>query len=277
MKKFLCVGINHFMRPGNDLNECVADAETMMTVSHYLGADATVVLKDSQATKANVMSQLTALVEEAKAGSLIYIGFSYSAHGTHYPRPSEPDGVGEALVCYDIAEKDGGWDQATIIKDTELHDLLNSVPPTCLVEVWLDTCYSGGMDRALNVLGRRSRYLHNPNNQMGQTRVANSSMHTGLNVNVVMWCACSEAQESADAPDLGNGAFTYYWNKCFKAAQASSRVDILVATRASLREGGFDQFPRLKCWNTPAQAPVGVSTQLHRDMTECEFPHGTVS
>jgi len=259
VKKFLAVGLNHFARPGNDLSECVADALTMNLVAQALQVDSIQTLEDAQATKASAMAVLGALVEEAKAGTLSYIGFSWSGHGTHYDRPDDASGLGEALVCYDIAELNGEWDSATIIKDTELRDLLNSVPTTCTVEVWLDTCYSGGMDRAFGK--GRNRFLHNPSNTGKVMRMANSQMQHGLNANIVMWCASSEAQESADAPDLGNGAFTYYWHQAWKAKLLDSRVDVLVATRAGLLAGHFEQTPRLKCWPAPAQAPVGAPTQ----------------
>ena len=257
MKQFLAVGINHFKLPGNDLAGCVADAQAMADIAEKLNADGIDILEDAKATKANVMAHLLPLIEGAKAGNLSYLGFSYSAHGTHYSRPSEDDGLGEALVCYDIAEKDGEWDQATIIKDTELHDLLNSIPPTCIAEVWLDTCYSGGMDR---VFGRVNRYLHNPANLDCLTRVANNTMTTGLNSNIIMWQACSEAQESADAriPGQGaHGAFTWFWVQAFKANPQNSRVQLLVNTRYKLRNNDYDQFPRLKCWNAAAQMPAG--------------------
>lgn len=256
MKKFLAVGINKFMLPGNDLAGCVPDEQAMDKIGRGLGAETNLTLINEEATKSRNMNNLIQLVNEAKLHDFNYLGFSWSGHGTHYSRPEEPDGLGEALVCYDIREKDGDWDPDTIIKDTELRDLLNQVPPTCIVEVWLDTCYSGGMDR---VFGRKNRFLHNPDNPDGLLRVANSSMNWGLNPNVIMWCACSEAQESADAYIAGgsHGAFTWYWIKAFKANPTASRIELLLKTRAGLRAGGYNQFPRLKCWNDAAQAKVG--------------------
>jgi hypothetical protein len=256
MKKFLAVGINHFLRPGNDLNGCMADADAMRDIATALGAT-TYYLENIFAPKTLVMEHLTNVVLEAKAGKLSYLGFAYSAHGTHYPRPEEPDGLGEALCCYDTDEKDGDWNPDTIIKDTELRNLLNQVPLTCTVEVWLDTCYSGGMDKGFELY--KNRFLHNPGNVAKALRLSNSTMNQGMNSNIVVWTACSEAQESADAYISGgpHGAFTWYWCKAFEANPKGSRVELLLATRAGLRAGGFDQFPRLKCWNQMAQGRVG--------------------
>ena len=264
-KTFLAVGINHFKLPGNDLSGCIPDANAMGAVASLLGITTPNVLTDKNCTKKITMAWLNQAVQDAKAGRVYYIGFSWSGHGTHYPRPEEPDGLGEALVCYDIAEKGDDWDPATIIKDTELRDLLNQVPQTCLVEVWLDTCYSGGMDRAFGDIVKghpgwpKNRFLHNPNNSAGALRVANVAMNQGLNSNVIMWCASSEAQTSEDAYISGgaHGAFTWYWTQNFKAKQSLSRVDLLVKTRAGLLAGHYDQTPRLKCWNAKAQTAVG--------------------
>lgn len=257
MKDFLAVGINHFLRPGNDLNGCVADAEAMSTL--FKDDVGKAFLKDSRATKKRVWDCLQKLVNESQLGRISYLGFSYSAHGTHYPRPEEADGLGEALCCYDTDEKDGDWNPNTIIKDEELRALLNQVPLTCTVEVWLDTCYSGGMDRAFENHPTRNRYMHNPGNTDKVLRLSNSAMNQGLNSNIIMWTACSEAQESADAWINGgsHGAFTWYWIQAFQANPKASRVELLLATRAGLRAGGFDQFPRLKCWNKAAQEAVG--------------------
>ena len=259
MKKALCIGINHFLLPGNDLGGCVADQLSMVSVLDSLGVDKAIGLIDSQATKANIMEMLTGLVEQAKAGKLSYLGFTYSAHGTHYPEPQEADGLGEALVCYDIAEKGGDWDPATIIKDKELHNLLNQVPLSCVAEVFLDVCYSGGMDRLFSLATSKDRYLHNPSNPGGLVRLASTGMGDRLHSNIIVWEACSEAQTAADAYISGgyHGAFTWFWTQEFKKDPKASRVQLLVKTRRALRAAGYGQFPRLKCWNAKAQAMVG--------------------
>lgn len=257
MKKMLCIGINHFLHPGNDLSGCVNDAWAMKEIAELLGVESPTVLVDDQVTKLNVMAHLVPAVDEAKIGRLTYLGLAYSAHGTHYPRPEEEDGLGEALCCYDTAEKDGDWNPDTIIKDSELNLLLNQVPLTCTVEVWLDTCYSGGMDRAW---GRTNRYLHNPGNAEKLIRLSDSTVTKGLNKNIIVWQACSEAQTSADAfIEKGwHGAFSYAWIRAFNSNPRDSRVGILLSTRKWLSINKYSQFPRLKCWNAPAQRACGM-------------------
>ena len=262
-ERFLAVGLNHFARPGNDLNGCIPDDHTMQGFATYFGINPDD-LEDKAAVKTAALGWLSKVQAEALANKVFYVGFSWSGHGTHYPRPEEPDGLGEALVCYDIREKGGDWDPDTIIKDTELRDILNGFPATCIVELFLDTCYSGGMDRGMILQPHQQppftgRYLHNPGNSQRAMRMANSAMSHGLNSNIIMWCASSEAQESEDAYIAGgsHGAFTWYWNEAWKANPGASRVDLLTKTRDALRANGYTQVPRLKCWNAQAQAKAG--------------------
>lgn len=262
MKEFIPVGINHFAIHGNDLSGCVPDANTMESIGEGLGTIKTSPILDLKAVKKAFFDRGNISLANALAGKLTYLGISWSGHGTHYNRPEESDGLGEALCCANIAQLGDDWDPATIIKDTELRDFLNKFPMTCLVELWLDTCFSGGMDRALSVANTRSnRFLHNPGNFDKLMRVAspNATMNVGLNSNIIMWCASSEAQESADAFIGGgaHGAFTWYWVNRFKANPKATRTQILVDTRKGLSAAGYDQMPRLKCWPVPAQRQVG--------------------
>ena len=97
MKSFLSIGLNRFEMPGNDLSCCVMDALDMQHVG--VSMEAAEFLKDGQATKAVAMSELTVLVEQAKAGKLTYLGVSWSGHGTNYTAPD--GGLAQAIVCYD--------------------------------------------------------------------------------------------------------------------------------------------------------------------------------
>lgn len=255
MKKALCIGLNQFLCPGNDLAGCVPDAVSMKDLLGSLGYEIQLLI-DSQATRGRAWDYLSKLIQEAKSGSLSRLAVTWSGHGTHYNCPDEPDGLGEALVCYDTVPVGDDWDMTTLIMDRDLRGLLNQVPESCLVEIWLDTCYSGGMDRAFS----KNRFIHNPGNKARAMRLANTTMPQGLNRNIVMWCACSEGQTAADAFIRGNphGAFTYYWLKAYRHNTKADRVRLLLDTRAGLRSGYYDQFPRLKCWDVPAHRLVGI-------------------
>ena len=128
-KQAICVGINKFAKyPQFTLNGCVNDAKDMAALcKSLLGFKAAEVklLTDAQATKAAIMTALKKAVADAKAGKLSYILFSWSSHGTQVADTSgdEPDGMDEAFVPHDIAQKGQDWDPAHIISDDELHDL----------------------------------------------------------------------------------------------------------------------------------------------------------
>ena len=169
-KKALFVGINKFASYSQfTLNGCVNDAKDMAALyKDLLGFKTTemTVLSDAQATKANIMSNLNAMVADAKAGKLNYLVFSLSSHGTQMNDTSgdEPDGKDEAFVPYDIAEKAGAWDPAHIISDDEFHDLFVQLPAGVLLEVYLDTCHSGtGLRGAeFGLHAPRARYIAPP-------------------------------------------------------------------------------------------------------------------
>ena len=236
-KKALFVGINKFANYSQfTLNGCVNDAKDMAALyKDLLGFKATemTVISDAQATKANIMSQLTAMVADAKAGKLSYLVFSLSSHGTQMNDASgdEPDGKDEAFVPYDIAEKAGAWDPAHIISDDEFHDLFVQLPAGVLLEVYLDTCHSGSGLRGaeFGLHAPRARYVAPPDHEFGEktarmrgftlerpapaakkgAKSANKAAVAGAHH--LLWTGCKANQTSADAYFGGraNGAFTY--------------------------------------------------------------------
>ena len=157
-KKALCVGINNFKNfPGAALQGCVNDATEMTALLQKLlgfqGSDITL-LTDAQATKANIISNLKAMVDGAKAGKYSYLVFSLSSHGTQVPDLSgdEPDRADEAFCPHDLAQAGNKWDTNHIIVDDELRDLFIQLPANVLLEVYLDTCHSGTGLKAIDML-----------------------------------------------------------------------------------------------------------------------------
>ena len=116
-EKALFVGINKFANYEQfTLNGCVNDPKEMATLHKDLSGfkpSKTTILTDAQATKANIMATLKAMVADAKAGTLSSPVFSLSSHGTQMNDTSgdEPDGKDEAFVPHDVAEKSGSWDR----------------------------------------------------------------------------------------------------------------------------------------------------------------------
>jgi hypothetical protein len=274
-KKALFVGINNFANYSQfALNGCVNDAKDMAALHKDLLGFKTsemTILTDAQATKANVMANLKAMVADARAGKLGNLVFSFSSHGTQMNDTSgdEPDGKDEAFVPYDIAEKSGSWDPSHIISDDELHDLFVQLPANALLEVYLDTCHSGtGLRGAeFGPHAPRARYIAPPDHEFGKktakmrgftlSRPRSSKARKGAasagkeavaGEHHVLWTGCKANETSADAYFNGryNGAFTYYLIKVMRDTKNKlSRKDVIAKMR-TLMQRKFAQNPQLE-------------------------------
>ena len=266
-KKALLVGINKFANYSQfTLNGCVNDAKDMAALyKDLLGFKTSemTILTDAQATKANIMANLKAMVADAKAGKLSYLMFSLSSHGTQMNDTSgdEPDGKDEAFVPHDLAEKSGRWDPSHIISDDELHDLLAQLPANVLLEVYLDTCHSGSGLRGaeFGLHAPKPRYIAPPDHEFQKktARMRGFTLHRPpssmakkavAGVHHMLWTGCKANETSADAYFNGryNGAFTYYFIKVMRDTKNTlSRKDVIAKMRTLMR-GHFAQNPQLE-------------------------------
>jgi hypothetical protein len=261
-RKALCVGINKFKNlPSATLQGCVPDAENMglllQKVLGFASSDITT-LTDSQATKANIMSNLKDMVKGAKDGKYDYLIFSLSSHGTQVPDTSgdEPDRADEAFCPHDLAQKGNQWDPDHVIVDDELRDLFIQLPANVLLECYFDTCHSGTGLKAVDLLlDRRPRFLPPPSleafKQVEGKRhrsTARALLEKGV-THHTLWAACRADQTSADASIAGawHGAFTYYFCKeMFDSNNKLSRSAILKKVRADRAAGSYSQVPQLE-------------------------------
>ena len=117
-QRALCVGINNFKNyPSSALQGCVNDANDMASVLKdllgFTSKDITI-LTDAKATKANIMKELKAMVDGAKAGKYSYLVFSMSSHGTQVPDvdgDEDADHADEAFCPYDLAQSGNQWNK----------------------------------------------------------------------------------------------------------------------------------------------------------------------
>ena len=259
-RRALCVGINQFpFAPVNQLNGCVNDAHDMAAVFRDLvgfsPADIAI-LTDQQATKANLTAALRDMVNAARAGTIKYLAFSLSSHGTQVPDFSgdELDNQDEAFCPHDlVADPNGGWDVSRLLVDDELRDLFLTLPADVLLEVYLDTCHSGTGLR--EVSQRVARYAPPPGPAAAPTRASHTrrglarSLADAGSRHHILWTGCRADQKSYDDTFDGrpNGAFTYYWTRAMRASNNTrSRTQILQQVRADLQAARFDQEPQLQ-------------------------------
>lgn len=272
-KRAICVGINKFANyPQFTLNGCVNDAKDMAALCKSLlgfKASEVVLLTDAQATKAAIMAQLKSAVADAKAGKLGFIVFSWSSHGTQITdrHGDEPDGMDEAFVPHDIAEKAGDWDPAHVIIDDEFHDLFQQLPESVLLEVYVDTCHSGSGLRGaeFGLHAPRSKFVSPPSRQgaMKQKTVSGFTLKRGADApatHQMLWAGCKANQTSADAYFNGryNGAFTYYFVKAMVATQNKLARSAVLAQMRAVMKGKFAQVPQLETNASNRQTAVAL-------------------
>jgi hypothetical protein len=271
--KALCVGINEFanLPTGNWLKGCVNDAEDTakwLTTQPGFDAGEITVLRDSQATKKNIMSALTAMLTEPGVDHVV---FTLSSHGTQVPNTDgdkEVDGVDEAFACYDIAAKGSDWDRDTVIVDDEFRELFAKLHESILVEVVLDTCHSGDGLRNIDLIpGRLPRFIPPPTPE-GIRRVASAADEPNRLRDLVkalpdatrpvLYAACRASQVSADAHfgDRANGAFTYYFLQALQEG-GSTRAEVVGHVRKALDKGDFTQVPQLEAPVKAKKVPFG--------------------
>ncbi len=272
MRKAVCVGINLFKDyPSATLHGCVNDANGMTDIlKTWLGftnADITL-LTDAQATKANIISNLKTMVDEARAGKHSYLVFSISSHGTQIPDRSgdERDRADECYCPHDLAQAGSQWDPNHIITDDELHDLFRGLPQNVLLEVYADTCHSGDSLRGIDLLlDRKPRYLPPPSLEAFQevegrrSRGFYAKLRETTFPHHILWAACRDDQTSADANIGGtwHGAFTYFFCKEMNACRNTlSRAQVLQKVRDDLKKAGYRQIPQLECPATTRALPI---------------------
>lgn len=257
----LCVGINRYPNlPTVSLQGCVQDAQDMAELlTDRLGFRPTEVtpLVDEAATKSRILAELGEMVQAALAGRLDHLVFSFSGYGTQVPdlNPEAWDRADDAFCPSDLALRGIGWDLDHLMVDGELHDLFVQLPPTVILEVYLDTCHSGAGLRAADLLlDRKPRYLPPPtleafrDIEFRQARPAHVKLlEKGLSHHI-LWTAARENQVAAEAYLDGgwHGAFT--WHFCREArfhAPDGTRAQVLAGVRADLRRRHFTQVPQL--------------------------------
>jgi hypothetical protein len=274
-RKALCIGINNFenLPPRNTLQGCVNDANNMgLVLKQYLGfSDSDIVkLLDNQATKKNIMDNLTSMVQGAKEGKYKYIVVTLSSHGSQIPDESGDeydDRYDEAFVPYDLKISDNRYDPNHIITDDELGELFSKLPQNVLLEAFFDTCHSGNGLRDI-LLDQSPRYLE-PASYRSSDELRNRYAHPlhealtdeGVVENTILWAACLSDQTSADANIGGgyNGAFTYNLVKQIRESNnQNKRSATLKAVRDGLK-GVYTQIPKLECLTKFENMPLGYS------------------
>jgi hypothetical protein len=262
-KKALCIGINDYPGTQLDLAGCVNDANDWAAALKARGFTVQTML-DGQATKARMVSAISALVNGGQNGDSLVVTFS--GHGTYAPDASgdEPDGLDEALCPHDIK-------QGQALIDDEIHQLFAGRKPGVNIVLISDSCHSGTVIRQAppdpDAEGPRPRFMPMgawlPEGQLPRGASGKPLTAVALASTLSPWAGaissagndlllagCQEGPNnfSYDANFSGrpNGAFTYYALKTLKRLPATATyADWHGAIRGYLPSGNYPQTPQV--------------------------------
>ncbi len=256
----LLVGINDYSPAVGKLHGCLNDVDHFhgfLTDRFDANALHVEVLKDSDATRANIISQFRSHLGRANADDVVL--FQYCGHGARWRSASPfleffPDGKDEGLVCYD-SRSPGGFDLA----DKELAVLLAEVaqndPHIALI---LDCCHSGsatrGADDFTHLKARQTHevtderplesYLdgyYSRLHQRGDRLEPPASKH-------ILLAACQRVQKAWET-NSHSGVFTSTLLDVLNVTGTDiNYADLFVRCRAAVRKRADNQDPQFEAY-----------------------------
>lgn len=263
-KRALCVGINDYPIPGNDLMGCVNDANAwraLLVEEFDFPATSVTVVTDAAATRQAMIDGLRALIEGSSAGDVLV--FTNSSHGSYIPDTSGDEETYDEVICpYDTRDE--------VLSDDDLRGILDTLPAGVALTVVSDSCHSGTNTRAplndllppryrteedlrirfLNPalipdLSRRGPILADPRRARPRTRVA--FPESGMNHVLLSGCRDDEVSWDAKIEGTYQGAMSYHAIKAIRDAGSSITYSELAdRLQRMLDEAGYDQHPQLE-------------------------------
>jgi len=295
----LLVGINDYAPEVGKLAGCLNDVDHFHDYlsGAFTKADLAVeVLKDSDATRDNIIKQFRAHLGIAKEGDVAL--FQYCGHGARWASAKEfrefyPDGKDEGLVCID-SRRPGGFDLA----DKELAILISEVAKNNPhLAVILDCCHSGSGTRGADAFrGLRPRLTH----EVATERPLDSYVdgyYASLRRNKVplsiptskhiLLAACERTQLAQETADM-SGVFTSTLVEVLnKSGGDMTYSDLFVRCRAAVRSRADNQNPQFEAFDNFNSSSgflgrkasiAGRRYSVHFDMggwkVECGAIHG---
>ena len=133
MRKALLVAVDAYRAPYTLYNGApdMAELKGILEMSGF----SVITLYNTQATKANIVSQLRTLISQAMPGESIC--FAYYGHGGQMPG-NEDDGYSECLCGYD-------WEAGGLVWDREIDAILAGIKPGVTCDMFYNCCFSGGI------------------------------------------------------------------------------------------------------------------------------------
>jgi hypothetical protein len=213
----------------SSLGSCVNDAKAVKEWLLSVGYQEAEIELLTDARRANMSAALARLVERSRAASPDQVVLYYSGHGAMIPddrgEGNGKDGYSRALVGIDPYKT---WDELNkaILRDDEFFRAINDLAASSKqVVVILDSCYSGGMARAVRSKGlgleRKPKLISAADlrRKLGEPPVRSAGpgveRAVGAEINappdghsVVLLLSSNPYQESMSGPKTGCSAFT---------------------------------------------------------------------
>ena len=256
----LLVGINDYGPDIESLDGCLNDVDLFHGyLTHHVDSAslAIEILKNGDATRANVIGRFRSHLGQARSGDVAL--FQFCGHGAQWAsaaafREAFPDGKDEGLVCSD-SRHPGGYDLA----DKELAVLIADVAANgAQVAVVFDCCHSGSGTRAVEaVRGLKPRLTQEVTSERplesyldghySRLRDARQPLFVPKARHILL-AACERGQLAQEAP--GHGLFTSTLVDVLeKSGGVLSYADLFVRCRAAVRSRAFDQDPQFEAYD----------------------------
>lgn len=227
-KTAVLVGIN-YVGTANELRGCVNDVYKIrdLLVSKFKYRPENIkLLLDGEATRANILSEFTTLVQSANEED--HICFTFSGHGyfqSDLYKPEETDGKDEVIVSID---------NYAIVDDEFKEILQKHLKPKVAMFALFDSCHSG------SILDLRYQYLNDT-----ETDTNKSSIDTPGQV--ILLSGCKDNQTSLDA-FIGNsydGVLTWAFVEALSFGGNGTWSGLLQHIRKVMAEKKVEQIPQL--------------------------------
>jgi caspase domain-containing protein/N-acetylmuramoyl-L-alanine amidase-like protein len=247
-RRAVCVGIDEY--PSNPLYCCVADTQLWAQTLRALGFDVGPPIMNQGATRAGILSALTNLIRESRAGDTLV--FQYSGHGTQVDDldgDEVDDRLDEALCPVD-------YESGALLIDDDIKDCVTALPEGVRLTFLMDCCHSGTTTRFAGAFhrgagsGARMRFIR-PTPQLleahrrfrsGQRGFAGSrAARGGEGMREVTFAACQPEEVAWEMN--GQGEFT------------RRAHEVMRGGTASLTNAGFYEAVMLAFGANPRQRP----------------------
>ncbi|MFN8258487.1 MAG: caspase family protein [Bacteroidales bacterium] len=235
MKKAICIGINNYPDPANQLNGCLNDAQDWSVLLTEFGFEVTKIL-DSEATKDNILNTFNNLVGEAGEGDVVVM--TYSGHGTQVldTNNDEEDFYDEALYVYDSE-----------IVDDDLREIIANVDNKAQIVVIADSCFSGTVTKAAIPENLKPRFVRSESVPPTATlKKPFLSKVAGMEMVEILLSGCNDKEYCYDAIINGkwNGAFTAYTIPLIQKDLTYNQLYTKI--REKLPSANYPQTPQLE-------------------------------